>query len=125
MVHPQPTIAAQRFGSTLEICDGYVVGVYDLSATGGPEYTVLVQGRSAAHVRKLATRVSDRLVAPVEGRAPDGTDAWVVVDGGDVVAHILTDGALRRFGLGELFNQKEHLDEAGFASELAERLKSA
>ncbi|HSG80140.1 MAG TPA: RsfS/YbeB/iojap family protein [Acidimicrobiia bacterium] len=125
MVHPHPRIAAQRFGSTLEVCDGYVVGVYDLSATGGPEHTVLVQGRSAAHVRKLATRVSGRLDASVEGRAPDGKDAWVVIDGGDVVVHILTDGAHRRFGLGELFDQKERLDEADFASELSDRLKSA
>ena len=125
MVHPHPTIAARRFSSALEICNGYVVGVYDLSATGGPEHTVLVQGRSAAHVRKLATRLSDRLDSPAEGRAPDGRDAWIVVDGGDVVTHLLTDGALKRFGLTALFAEREHTPESEFFAALAERLQTA
>ncbi|MDX1690917.1 MAG: RsfS/YbeB/iojap family protein [Acidimicrobiia bacterium] len=125
MVHPHPELAAKRFGSALEICDGYVVGIYDLAASGGPEHTVLVQGRSAAHLRKLATRLCDRLDASLEGRAPDGQDAWMVVDGGDVVTHLLTLGALERFGLIDLFARREQLPAAEFHSELADRLKSA
>ena len=94
---------ADRFHEVLEACAPYVAGAFDLSDRGGPEYTVVVKGRSATHVRKLARRVGELLGVRPEGEAPDGSEPWLVVDGGDVVAHLLTDVALHRFGLVEFF----------------------
>ncbi len=113
---------AARFHDALDICTGYVAGVFDLSSRGGSEYTLVVKGRSAAHLRKLATRVSDALDAFPEGEAPDGSDPWLVVDADDVVVHLLTEGSLGRYGLVDLF--REHSEESSdvFAVVAAERL---
>ena len=94
---------AERFHEALEVCAPYVAGVFDLSNRGGAEYTIVVKGRSATHLRKLARRVAGLLDSRPEGEAPDGSEPWLVVDGGDVVAHLLTDVALRRYGLVEWF----------------------
>jgi len=111
-----------RLHEVLDICSGYVVGVFDLSDRGGPEHTVVVKGRSAAHLRKLATRVSDRLGAASEGEAPDGTDPWLVVDGDDVVIHLLTELSLERYGLVDLFRDRSRESHDVFAVVAAERL---
>src|SRR4030042_4384047 len=95
--------SAERLHGALEICAPYVAGVFDLSDRGGAEYTLVVRGRSATHLRKLARRVAGLLGAHPEGEAPDGSEPWLVVDGGDVVTHLLTDVALRRYGLVEGF----------------------
>lgn len=119
-LHADP---AARFHDTLAICTGYVAGTFDLSARGGSEHTVVVKGRSAAHLRKLATRVSDALDAVIEGEAPDGTDPWLVVDGGDVVAHFLTEGSLGAYGLVDLFREHSRQSHDVFAVVAAERLE--
>ena len=93
---------------TLELCEPYVTGVFDLSARGGADKTVVVKARSAAHVRKLATRLGDALGTDPEGEAPDGTEPWIVVDGGFVVVHLLTEASLAHFGLVELFSGAAH-----------------
>ena len=114
---------AARFHSVLDICSGYVVGSFDLSDRGGSEYTVVVKGRSAAHLRKLATRVSDELAVTVEGEAPDGSDPWLVVDGGDVVVHLLTEGSLAEYDLMDLFAERSDDMSDVFAVVAAERLQ--
>jgi ribosomal silencing factor RsfS len=116
------TDSAARFHEALDICTGYVAGVFDLSARGGSEYTLVVKARSAAHLRKLATRVSDALGAPREGEAPDGSDPWLVVDGDDVVVHLLTEISLARYGLVELFQECSEEPSDVFAVVAAERL---
>jgi len=95
--------SADRFHDVLEVCAPYVAGAFDLSERGGPEYTIVVRGRSATHVRKLARRVAELIGVRPEGEAPDGSEPWLVVDGGDVVAHLLTDASLKRYGLVEWF----------------------
>ena len=108
-VPPQPAAdPTTRFHQTLELSEPYVAGVFDLSERGGPEYTIVVKARSAAHVRKLATRIGDCLAADAEGDAPDGSEPWLVVDGGEVVAHLLTESSLGRYGLVELFAGEPH-----------------
>jgi ribosomal silencing factor RsfS len=119
MTHTDPSA---RFHDALDICTGYVAGVFDLSSRGGSEYTVVVKGRSAAHLRKLATRVSDALGAAPEGEAPDGSDPWLVVDADDVVVHLLTEGSLARYGLVDLFREHSAEPSDVFAVVAAERL---
>lgn len=119
MTRSEPAV---RFHDALDICTGYVAGVFDLSSRGGSEYTIVVKGRSAAHLRKLATRVSDALEATLEGEAPDGSDPWLVVDADDVVVHLLTEGSLARYGLVDLFQQHSEEPSDVFAVVAAERL---
>jgi ribosomal silencing factor RsfS len=114
---------AERFHRALEVCAPYVAGVFDLSDRGGPEYTIVVKGRSATHVRKLARRVSALLGARQEGEAPDGSDPWLVVDGGDIVAHLLTDAALQRYGLVEWFGSVSEAPDDVFVVAMLERLR--
>jgi len=104
---------ADRFHEVLEACAPYVAGAFDLSDRGGPRYTVVVKGRSATHVRKLARR---------EGEAPDGSEPWLLVDGGDVVTHLLTDIALRRYGLVEWFGSGAEAPGDVFVVAMLERL---
>jgi ribosomal silencing factor RsfS len=112
-----------RFHQVLESCAPYVAGVFDLSDRGGPEYTVVVKGRSATHVRKLARRVGNLLEARPEGEAPDGSEPWLVVDGGDVVAHLLTDASLQRYGLVEWFGTGSQPPGDVFVVAMIERLE--
>jgi ribosomal silencing factor RsfS len=114
---------AERFHEALEVCAPYVAGVFDLSDRGGPEYTIVVRGRSATHVRKLARRVAGLLDARAEGEAPDGSEPWLVVDGGDIVAHLLTDAALRRYGLVEWFGSVSEAPDDVFVVAMLERLR--
>jgi ribosomal silencing factor RsfS len=119
----QPAPAADHFHDVLDICEPYVVGVFDLSDRGGPERTIVVRARSAAHVRKLATRVGDLLGASPEGEAPDGSDPWLVVDGDHVVTHLMTDGSLHRYGLLDLFGERSARLDDVFAVTIVERLQ--
>ena len=114
---------AERFHEALEVCAPYVAGVFDLSDRGGPEHTIVVKGRSATHVRKLARRVAGLLDARPEGEAPDGSEPWLVVDGGDVVAHLLTDVALHRYGLVEWFASGSEAPGDVFVVAMIERLQ--
>ncbi|HSQ36736.1 MAG TPA: RsfS/YbeB/iojap family protein [Acidimicrobiia bacterium] len=115
--------SAERFHEALELCAPYVAGVFDLSDRGGAEYTIVVKGRSAAHLRKLARRVSGLLGSRPEGEAPDGSDPWLVVDGGDIVAHLLTDAALHRYGLVEWFGSVSAAPDDVFVVAMLERLR--
>jgi ribosomal silencing factor RsfS len=114
---------AERFHEALEVCAPYVAGVFDLSHRGGAEYTIVVKGRSATHVRKLARRVAGLLDARAEGEAPDGSEPWLVIDGGDVVAHLLTDLALRRYGLVEWFESLSEAPDDVFVVAMLDRLR--
>jgi len=113
----------RRVHEVLEICAPYVAGVFDLSDRGGPEYTIVVKGRSATHVRKLARRVGGLLGARPEGEAPDGSEPWLVVDGGDVAAHLLTDLSLHRYGLVEWFAGGSEPSGDAFAVAMLGRLQ--
>ncbi len=115
--------SAYRFHQVLEACAPYVAGVFDLSDRGGPECTVVVKGRSATHVRKLARRVAGLLDTGAEGEAPDGSEPWLVIDGGDVVAHLLTDAALHRYGLVEWFGSLSGTPDDVFVVAMLERLR--
>jgi len=115
--------SAYRFHQVLEVCAPYVAGVFDLSDRGGPEYTIVVKGRSATHVRKLARRVAGLLDTHTEGEAPDGSQPWLVIDGGDVVAHLLTDAALHRYGLVEWFGSLSEAPDDVFVVAMLERLR--
>ena len=113
---------ADRFHEVLEACAPYVAGAFDLSDRGGPRYTVVVKGRSATHVRKLARRVGELMGVRPEGEAPDGSEPWLLVDGGDVVTHLLTDIALRRYGLVEWFGSGAEAPGDVFVVAMLERL---
>ncbi|HUU61349.1 MAG TPA: RsfS/YbeB/iojap family protein [Acidimicrobiia bacterium] len=113
----------ERFHEALEVCAPYVAGVFDLSDRGGAEHTIVVKGRSAAHLRKLARRVAGLLGSPPEGEAPDGSEPWLVVDGGDVVTHLLTDAALHRYGLVEWFGSVSEAPDDVFVVAMLERLR--
>lgn len=117
-----PHTSAERLHGALEICAPYVAGVFDLADRGGAEYTIVVRGRSATHLRKLARRVAGLLGGRPEGEAPDGSEPWLVVDGGDVVAHLLTDVALRRYGLVEWFGSAAAAPSDVFVVAMLERL---
>jgi len=114
---------AERFHEALEVCAPYVAGVFDLADRGGAEYTIVVKGRSASHLRKLARRVGALLKARPEGEAPDGSDPWLVVDGGDIVTHLLTDAALHRYGLVEWFGSVSEAPDDVFVVAMLERLR--
>jgi len=113
----------ERFHEALEVCAPYVVGVFDLSDRGGPEHTIVVKGRSASHLRKLARRVAHLIGTRPEGEAPDGSDPWLVVDGGDLVVHLLTDAALQRYGLVEWFGSVAGTPNDVFVVAMLERLR--
>jgi len=112
-----------RFHEVLEACAPYVAGAFDLSDRGGPEHTVVVRGRSATHVRKLARRVGELIGVRPEGEAPDGSEPWLVVDGGDVVAHLLTDASLQRYGLVEWFGSGAEAPADLFVTAMIERAR--
>jgi ribosomal silencing factor RsfS len=118
-----PKTPAERFHEALEVCAPYVAGVFDLSNRGGAEYTIVVKGRSATHLRKLARRVAGLLDARPEGEAPDGSEPWLVVDGGDVVAHLLTNAALDRYGLVEWFGSVSEAPHDVFVVAMLERVR--
>jgi ribosomal silencing factor RsfS len=122
---PPADAGGDRFRTALDICEPYVVGVFDLSPRGGPEHTVVVRARSAAHTRKLATRLCDTLGAGSEGEAPDGTEPWMVVDADDVVVHLLTETSLQRYGLMDLFADRASTPGDVHAVAALERLESA
>jgi len=122
---PEHASGGDRFRAALDICSPYVVGVFDLSARGGPEHTVVVRTRSAAHTRKLATRLGDSLAAAAEGEAPDGTEPWIVVDADDVVVHLLTEASLHRYGLIDLFGDRSDVPDDIHAVVAVERLRRA
>ncbi len=122
---PESPSGGDRFHTALDVCSPYVVGVFDLSARGGPERTIVVRARSAAHTRKLATRLCDSLGATSEGEAPDGSDPWMVVDGSDVVVHVLTETSLHRYGLVDLFATTADTPDDVYAVAALERLESA
>jgi ribosomal silencing factor RsfS len=115
---------AERFHEALEVCAPYVAGVFDLSHRGGAEYTIVVKGRSATHLRKLARRVAGLLDSRPEGEAPDGSEPWLVVDGGDVVTHLLTDAALHRYGLVEWFGSVSEAPDDVFVVAMLERVRN-
>ena len=119
---PDAPPARPLLSRVLDLCSPYVAGVFDLSSRGGPERTVVVKSRSAAHMRKLATRLTDLLTAVPEGEAPDGTEPWVVVDGGEVVVHLLTEHSLAHYGLMDLFDQQGDAPDSVFARALLERI---
>jgi ribosomal silencing factor RsfS len=119
---PEPIPARPLLARALELCNPYVAGVFDLSERGGPKRTIVVRTRSAPHLRKLATRLGDLLAAAPEGEAPDGSEPWVVVDGGEVVVHLLTEGSLARYGLLELFQEHGAAPDSVFAKALLERI---
>jgi ribosomal silencing factor RsfS len=123
-INTGPSSASDRFHEVLEACAPYVAGAFDLSDRGGPEYTVVVKGRSATHVRKLARRVGELMGVRPEGEAPDGSEPWLVVDGGDVVAHLLTDASLNRYGLVEWFGSGAEAPGDVFVVAMLERLQS-
>jgi ribosomal silencing factor RsfS len=118
-----PPHPADRFHEILEICAPYVAGAFDLSDRGGPQYTVVVKGRSATHLRKLARRVGELIGVRPEGEAPDGSEPWLVVDGGDVVVHLLTDAALARYGLVEWFGSAAEAPADVFVMAMIERVQ--
>jgi len=122
---PEHDSGGDRFRAALDICSPYVVGVFDLSARGGPEHTVVVRTRSAAHTRKLATRLSDSLGTTAEGEAPDGTEPWIVVDADDVVVHLLTESSLHHYGLIDLFGDRSGAPDDVYAVVAVERLRRA
>jgi len=122
-ITPGSPTHADRFHEVLEICAPYVAGAFDLADRGGPEHTVVVKGRSATHVRKLARRVGELMGVRPEGEAPDGSEPWLVVDGGDVVTHLLTDVALRRYGLVEWFGSGAESPGDVFVVAMLERLQ--
>jgi ribosomal silencing factor RsfS len=122
---PEFTSGGDRFHTALDICSPYVVGVFDLSPRGGPEHTVVVRSRSAAHTRKLATRLCDSLGATVEGDAPDGSEPWLVVDAEDVVVHLLTESSLQRYQLVGLFSEHYDAPDDVYAIAALERLRRA
>jgi ribosomal silencing factor RsfS len=121
---PDPTPARPLLSQALDLCNPYVVGVFDLSDRGGPERTMVVKARSAAHLRKLATRLADMMAATPEGDAPDGSEPWVVVDGGEVVTHLLTEASLSHYGLLDLFGEQGRIPDSVFAKALLERVES-
>ena len=118
--HPIP----DRFHAVLDICAPYVAGAFDLTERGGPRHTVVVKARSAAHVRKLTRRVADLLGANPEGEAPDGSEPWLLVDGGAIVVHLLTEASLLRYGLVDLFSTGTDGPSDVFAVAMMERLES-
>jgi len=118
------TPTADRFPDVLDICAPYVAGVFDLTDRGGPRHTVVVKARSAAHVRKLSRRVADLLGATPEGEAPDGTEPWLLVDGGEIVVHLLSEASLRRYGLVDLFAAGTGAPSDVFAVAMLERLEA-
>ncbi|MBM3696303.1 MAG: RsfS/YbeB/iojap family protein [Actinobacteria bacterium] len=117
---PSPS---ERLHEVLALCAPYVAGAFNLSQRGGPEHTVVVKGRSATHIRKLARRVGDLMGVRPEGEAPDGSEPWLVVDGGDVVTHLLTDAALQRYGLVEWFASEAQAPADVFVLAMLERLQ--
>lgn len=122
-ITPGPQTPLERFHEALEICAPYVAGVFDLSDRGGPEHAIVVKGRSAAHLRKLARRVAYLTGTRPEGEAPDGSDPWLVVDGGDLVVHLLNDAALQRYGLVEWFGSVSAAPGDVFVVAMLERLR--
>jgi ribosomal silencing factor RsfS len=122
---PESYSGGDRFHEALGICTPYVVGLFDLSARGGPEHTLVVRARSAAHTRKLATRLCDTLGATAEGEAPDGSEPWMVVDADDVVVHLLTEASLHRYGLVDLFAERSEAPDDVYAVAAVERLRRA
>jgi ribosomal silencing factor RsfS len=118
------TSTTDRFHTVLDICAPYVVGAFDLTERGGPRHTVVVKARSAAHVRKLTRRAADLLGAVPEGEAPDGTEPWLLVDGGEIVVHLLTETSLQRYGLVDLFADGSEAPSDVFAVVMMERLQA-
>ena len=125
MVILPDTPTADRFRDVLDICAPYVAGGFDLTGRGGPGHTVVVKARSAAHVRKLTRRVADLLGATPEGEAPDGTEPWLLVDGGEIVVHLFTEASLQRYGLVDLFAEGAEAPSDVFAVAMMERLKGS
>lgn len=121
---PAPSSPRPLLSAVLDLCNPYVASVFDLSARGGPNRTVVVKARSAAHMRKLATRLADLMAAVPEGEAPDGSEPWVVVDGGEVVVHLLTEGSLAHYRLLDLFEQHGTEPDSVFAKALLERVSA-
>lgn len=73
---------------------------------------IIATGTSSPHLKALATDVSHALRScgvahPRQmGMAASG---WIIVDGGDVVIHILTDEARRRYAIEDLWQDAPRL----------------
>lgn len=70
----------------------------------------------------MARRLGELLAARPEGEAPDGSEPWLVVDGGDIIAHLLTDASLRRYGLVEWFGSGAETPDDVFVVAMLQRM---
>ena len=74
---------------------------------------VLCTGMVRTHLRAIAARVEERMaergIRPLNVEGLDETD-WVVLDYGDVVAHVFTDESRRYYNLERLWGDGQPID---------------
>ena len=74
------------------------------------ERVVIASGDSTRHVKALADRVRERLKelgAPAQGMEGGRSAEWMLVDGGDVVVHVMHPTVRSYYNLEELWGGKE------------------
>lgn len=96
--------------STLEDFKGRDIQVIDISEISDfADFMIIATGTSTTHVKSLGNNVA--LALKEAGRPPLGVEAgpqpdWVLVDLGDVVIHVMTEGARAHYALEKLWEVK-------------------
>ena len=88
------------------------VKLVSLEGSALADYYVIGYGRSATHVRALATDTADALAASgVDVRRMEGQDTaeWVLIDFGDVILHVFGKEAASFYRFERLFKEEAFL----------------
>lgn len=90
-----------------------VVIIHVEGVTSYTDYVVVASANSERQVSAIASKIEDEMricgIRPlgVEGK---GTDAWVLLDYGDVVVHLYLDDARAYYDLDGLWSEAPHID---------------
>lgn len=91
-----------------DLCEGSVLGTFDLSSRGGPPRVMVVQARNRTHLHTLANRIMHDVGGVKDGRArplkPSSVPGpWVAIDTGEVVVHLFTARSAQYYDLVGLY----------------------
>ncbi len=79
-------------------------------------YMVIACGRSDRHVQSIADRIVQKVRDFGAGRvAEERSRDWVLLDAGDVIAHVMLPEARRRYSLEKLWSMRSPDQHVGVA----------
>ncbi len=106
----------QEIVQALVDAKGQDIKVLDVrKVTDFTDYMIIASGTSSRHVQTLADKICVRMkelgLMPI-GREGEAVGDWVLIDFGDVVAHLMRPQARDLYNLEKLWGDGEHVEVA-------------